>query len=126
MIIFLLKKYHRRRICRRSILKQSPECYLKLIFIEAASGHGGGYRLTKNPSEYSISEILNLTEGSLAPVACLKDEQNTCERSSACYTLPIWEGLAKLINDYFDNMTLEDVAKVAIREQNDVTEAVSK
>ena len=56
----------------------------------------------------------------------LKDEQNTCERSSACYTLPIWEGLAKLINDYFDNMTLEDVAKVAIREQNDVTEAVSK
>lgn len=98
----------------------------KAHLIEAASGHGGGYRLTRNPSEYSISEILNLTEGSLAPVACLKDEQNTCERSSACYTLPIWEGLAKLINDYFDNMTLEDVAKAAIREQNDVTEAVSK
>ena len=49
----------------------------------------------------------------IAPVSCLKDEQNMCERSSACYTLPIWEGLAKIINDYFDNMTLADVVRLA-------------
>ena len=119
-----LKEISQKEDLSQKYLETITRMLSKAHLIEAASGHGGGYRLTKNPSEYSISEILNLTEGSLAPVACLKDEQNTCERS--CYTLPIWEGLAKLINDYFDNMTLEDVAKVAIREQNDVTEAVSK
>lgn len=120
-----LKEISQKEDLSQKYLETITRMLSKAHLIEAASGHGGGW-LTKNPSEYSISEILNLTEGSLAPVACLKDEQNTCERSSACYTLPIWEGLAKLINDYFDNMTLEDVAKVAIREQNDVTEAVSK
>ena len=116
-----LKEISQKEDLSQKYLETITRMLSKAHLIEAASGHGGGYRLTRNPSEYSISEILNLTEGSLAPVACLKDE-----RSSACYTLPIWEGLAKLINDYFDNMTLEDVAKAAIREQNDVTEAVSK
>ena len=113
-----LKEISQKEDLSQKYLETITRMLSKAHLIEAASGHGGGYRLTRNPSEYSISEILNLTEGSLAPVACLKDEQNTCERSSACYTLPIWEGLAKLINDY--------VAKVAIREQNNVTEAVSK
>ena len=121
-----LKEISQKEDLSQKYLETITRMLSKAHLIEAASGHGGGYRLTRNPSEYSISEILHLTAGSLAPVACLKDEQNTCERPSACYTLPKWEGLAKLINDYFDNMTLEDVAKVAIREQNDVTEAVSK
>lgn len=121
-----LKEISQKEDLSQKYLETITRMLSKAHLIEAASGHGGGYRLTRNPSEYSISEILNLTEGSLAPVACLKDEQNTCERSSACYTLPIWEGLAKLINDYFDNMTLEDVARLAIREQNEVTEAAGK
>lgn len=121
-----LKEISQKEDLSQKYLETITRMLSKAHLIEAASGHGGGYRLTRNPSEYSISEILNLTEGSLAPVACLKDEQNTCERSSACYTLPIWEGLAKLINDYFDNMTLEDVARLAIREQDDVKEAAGK
>lgn len=90
----------------------------KAHLIEAASGHGGGYRLTREPQEYSVGEILKLTEGTLAPVACLKDDSEPCDRSEMCYTLPIWQGLAELINDYFNNMTLADVAGRAIKIQN--------
>ena len=82
----------------------------KAHLIEAASGHGGGYRLTREPEEYNVGEILKLTEGTLAPVSCLKDDSVPCDRSELCYTLPIWQGLADLINNYFDNMTLADVA----------------
>ena len=67
----------------------------------------------REPDQYRISEVLELTEGSLAPVACLKEDSNPCERSSLCYTLPIWQGLADLINNYFDNMTLADVVAQA-------------
>ena len=82
--------------------------------IEAASGHGGGYRLTRKPEDYSVGEILKLTEGTLAPVTCLNEETLMCEHSSSCYTLPIWQGLADVINNYLDNMTLADVAATAI------------
>ena len=64
----------------------------------------------REPEEYNVGEILKLTEGTLAPVSCLKDDSVPCDRSELCYTLPIWQGLADLINNYFDNMTLADVA----------------
>ena len=72
----------------------------KANLIEAASGHGGGYRLKKAPEE-----------GGLAPVACMKNSAMTCDRSGQCYTLPIWRGLAELIQDYFKNKTLADIAR---------------
>ena len=86
----------------------------KANLIEAASGHGGGYRLTRKTEDYSVGEILKLTEGTLAPVTCLNEETLMCEHSSSCYTLPIWQGLADVINNYLDNMTLADVAATAI------------
>ena len=86
----------------------------KANLTEAASGHGGGYRLTRKPEDYSVGEILKLTEGTLAPVTCLNEETLMCEHSSSCYTLPIWQGLADVINNYLDNMTLADVAATAI------------
>ena len=65
----------------------------------------------KTPQEkINTKQILKLTEGTLAPVSCLKDDSVPCDRSELCYTLPIWQGLADLINNYFDNMTLADVA----------------
>ena len=72
----------------------------KANLIEAASGHGGGYRLKKAPEEYT-----------LAPVACMKNSAMTCDRSGQCYTLPIWQGLAELIQDYFQGKTLADIAR---------------
>lgn len=78
-------------------------------FVHALRGKGGGYRLSRTPGEYTVGSILRLTEGSLAPVACLEDERNLCERAAECRTLNMWQGFYKLINEYFDGITLEDL-----------------
>ena len=78
-------------------------------FLEALRGKGGGYRLRKSPEEYTIGSILRITEGPLTPVACLDRKPNTCERAGQCKTLKMWEGFEKVINDYFDNITLRDL-----------------
>ena len=79
-------------------------------YIEGTSGRGGGYHLTKAPKDYRIGDIIRLTEGTLAPVSCLKDDAEPCGRAELCCTLPIWQGLSNVITDYLDNMTLADVA----------------
>ena len=72
-------------------------------------GKKGGYRLAKSPNEYTVGEILRLIEGKLAPVACLKEEENRCERASGCLTLPMWQEVENLMTDYFNQITLEDL-----------------
>lgn len=75
-------------------------------------GKGGGYRLTKAPDTYTISSILRLTEGTLAPVACLDPGSTSeCQRMSECRTLPMWQKLDKLITDFFDGITLADLMR---------------
>lgn len=75
--------------------------------LEGVRGKGGGYRLNRDPSEYSVGEILSLTEGSLAPVSCLGTK--TCTRSSSCKTLPLWKNLDTLISDYLNGVKLSDL-----------------
>lgn len=77
--------------------------------IEGVHGKGGGYRLTRSPKDYPIGEILRLTEGSLAPVACLDCGAETCSRTTECRTLPMWSELNKRINEYLDSVTLESL-----------------
>lgn len=89
-------------------------------FVTALRGKGGGYRLARNPEQYTIGSILRLTEGSLAPVACLEDEPNQCERAASCKTLKMWEGCYKVINEYFDGITLQDL----LEQGNDVGDYV--
>ena len=108
-----LKEISQKENLSQKYLESIARMLSKAHLIEAASGHGGGYRLTREPEDYSIGEILKLAEGTLAPVSCLKDDCEPCDRSDLCYTRPIWQGLADLINDYFDKMTLADVAKQA-------------
>lgn len=72
-------------------------------------GKGGGYKLAKAPEKYTVGSILKLTEGSLAPVACLEKKPNNCARASACKTVEMWEGLNKLIDDYLENITIADL-----------------
>lgn len=81
----------------------------KQKFVKALRGKGGGYRLVRTPAEYTIGSILRITEGSMAPVDCLDDHPNQCERASSCKTLQMWEGFYKLLNEYFDGITLEDL-----------------
>lgn len=77
--------------------------------VDGVRGKGGGYRLTRTPAQYSVGEILRLTEGSLAPVTCLEGEENTCPRAGQCTTLPMWEKLNGIINDYLDGVSLSDL-----------------
>lgn len=81
-------------------------------FIEGIQGKGGGYRLLKQPKDCNIGEILRLTEGDLAPVACLQCDANPCEREYMCRTYPMWVEFYRLVNDYFNHKTLEDIIQM--------------
>lgn len=77
--------------------------------IESVHGIGGGYRLTREPEEYTLWEILVLSEGDLAPVSCLQAGAEPCARAAECRTLSVWEGYYKLTKDYFSGITLADL-----------------
>jgi Rrf2 family protein len=78
-------------------------------FVLSLRGKSGGYKLAKKPRDYTVGSILKLTEGSLAPVACLEYETNQCSRAEHCITLPMWRKLDNLINDYLESVTIEDL-----------------
>ncbi len=77
--------------------------------LKSCRGKHGGYRLRKEPSEYSINEVLQLTEGNLAPVDCVKNDGVDCSKSEKCVTLPLWIGMDRLIAKYLKNITLQDL-----------------
>lgn len=79
--------------------------------VEGVHGKGGGYRLTKLPQEYRVGDILRLTEGDLAPVACLECGATPCNKTSECRTRPMWNEFYEMINKYFDSVTLADLMK---------------
>ncbi len=93
--------------------------YLELIvstlsragFVVATRGKSGGYRLPKAPEEYTIGAILKLTEGNLAPVACLGTGAQTCDRADACISLPLWQKLDGVIDNYLESVTLADLVE---------------
>ena len=99
---------------RQEISEKYLENILKLLvqngFLEGLRGKGGGYRLTRSPDQYTVSEILMLTEGSLAPVSCLTPGAFACARMANCRTYEMWKGLNDLISDYFGKITLADLA----------------
>ena len=72
-------------------------------------GYQGGYRLAKSPDKYTVGDVLRITEGGLAPVACLDQNPMQCDRADSCATLPVWQGLNKVINEYLDSITLQDI-----------------
>ena len=81
----------------------------QLGYIEGVQGKGGGYRLIKEPKECRLGDILRLTEGDLAPVACLGKDAEPCERAARCRTYPVWVEFYQLVNEYFDGKTLADL-----------------
>ncbi len=83
----------------------------KADFVDAVHGKGGGYRLNRTAKEYTVGSILKLTEGSLAPVACTSQGAAACSRATCCQTLPMWERLETMIDEFFEGITLEDLLK---------------
>ena len=83
----------------------------KAGFVDAVHGKGGGYRLNRKPEEYTIGSILKLTEGSLAAVSCISQGAAACSRTECCQAKPMWDRLEKLIDDFFEGITLADLLK---------------
>lgn len=92
-------------------LEQIVTILTRAGYVKSMRGAQGGYRLTRDPSEYTVGMILALTEGSLAPVACLDDDVNQCERSKSCVTLDVWKQLNSAIHQVVDHVTLADLVK---------------
>ena len=83
----------------------------KAGFVDAVHGKGGGYRLNREPADYTVGSILKLTEGSLAAVSCTAQGASACSRTTCCQTLPMWEKLEKMIDEFFEGITLADLLK---------------
>ncbi|MCD8158328.1 MAG: Rrf2 family transcriptional regulator [Clostridiales bacterium] len=75
--------------------------------IRGTRGKGGGYKLSKKPNQYTVGSILKAADESLAPVACLETEKNSCERADICKVLPMWEKLNVMIDIFFEGITLD-------------------
>ncbi len=102
---------------RQEISEKYLENILKTLvqhgLLRGLRGKGGGYRLTRPPEQYRVSDILLLTEGNLVPVACLEPGASACGRRSECRTYEMWRGLDQVIHDYLSKITLADLARPA-------------
>lgn len=93
----------------KKYLEQIVTIFNGTDILKTNRGSQGGYRLAKSPDKCTVGEILRLTEGSLSPVACLEQNPIGCERSADCPTLPVWQGLYKVITEYLDSITLQSL-----------------
>lgn len=121
VMIDLVEHQDRGRIPLKEIAERQgiSEKYLENILstlvrndvLSGMRGKGGGYRLTREPEEFTVGEILRLTEGSLAPVSCLTGKHCSCDHAEKCSTIGMWCELDQLISEYVDGITLRDLAE---------------
>ena len=108
-----LKDIAERQDISKKYLEQIVPLLNKSNLLKTNRGYQGGYMLSKPPEQYTVGEILRITEGNLCPVACLQYEVNDCPRAGECLTLGVWQGLYKAITDYLDSVTLQDIIDTA-------------
>lgn len=104
-----LKDIAKRQEISKKYLEQIVPVMNLFGLVQTARGYQGGYRLAKEPEEYTVLEILQATEGPMAPVSCLESDVNTCPRQDDCLTLSVWSGLYKVVNEYLGGITLQDI-----------------
>ncbi len=100
---------------RQGISKKYLEIVLRVLveerFIIGLRGKGGGYKLAKPPEQCTVSSIIEITEGRLAPVACLEKQADICPRMGECRTISMWQKLDALIHDFLSQYTIADLMK---------------
>lgn len=104
-----LKEIAERQEISKKYLEQIVQLFNKTDMLRTNRGAQGGYMLARQPDQYTVGEILRLTEGSLSPVDCFDRDLSACPRSAFCPTLPVWRGLSKCINEYLDGITVQDL-----------------
>ena len=106
-----LKEIAERQGISKKYLEIIVKDLVKAGLLKGTSGKGGGYQLCRKPAEYSVGEILEVSEGTLALVSCLAEGSAQCERAAQCQTLPMWAELDGIIHDYFYNKKLSELVK---------------
>ena len=104
-----LKDISKRQEISKKYLEQIIAIVNRPDILRANRGAQGGYKLAKSPSQYTVGDILRMTEGSLSPVDCADQDPVECPHSADCATLPIWRNLSKIVNEYLDSVTLQDI-----------------
>lgn len=104
-----LKEISDRQEISIKYLEQIVSSLCKSDFVKSVRGPQGGYKLKKDPKDYTVGSILRITEGNLSPISCLEDTPNQCARCGSCATVDFWQGLYRQINEYVDKFTLEDL-----------------
>ena len=110
IIVFFITKWLFQRKDNSKYLEQIATPLIRAGLIKSVRGAQGGYSLTRDINKYTAKDILVAVEGPIACVACLETEPNQCPRYSECLTLPFYKGLNKVITDYLESYTLEDLA----------------
>lgn len=100
---------------RQDISQKYIESIMTLLskngFVDGVHGKGGGYKLNRPVEEYKVGDILRLTEGTLAPVACLEKDAAPCAKKTECRTIPMWTKLDELIEGYLDSVSIKDLIR---------------
>jgi Rrf2 family protein len=98
---------------RQDISKKYLEHVVSMLnptgILHIMRGYQGGYLLAKSPADITVADVLRVTEGGLAPVTCLEGDTLGCERREECMTLGVWKGLEKVIEDYLEGVSLQDI-----------------
>jgi Rrf2 family protein len=104
-----IKEISERQAISDKYLEQIITVLNRAGFVRSVRGAQGGYILSKDPKEYTVGSIIRHMEGSLAPVSCLEDEENKCERAANCVTVEVWEKVNQAVNNVLDSITLADL-----------------
>ena len=104
-----LKDIAERQGISKKYLEQIIPMYNRSGILKTERGSQGGYQLAKSPETLTVGVILRFTEGDLSPVACAGEEMTVCTRSADCAVLPVGQGLYRVINEYLDSITLQDI-----------------
>lgn len=104
-----LKDVSARQEISMKYLEQIITPLSKAGLLKSTRGPQGGYRLMRDPKDYTVGDIIRIMEGKMAPVACLEDDPNECSRMDECATIEFWQGLYTVINQYIDSVTLGDL-----------------
>lgn len=104
-----LKDISERQNISKKYLEQIVPLLAKESLLTASRGHMGGYRLSKAPSEISVADVVKCTEGDLQPVSCMSGDLNECPQQLECLTLPVWQGLHNVMEQYLQSISLQDI-----------------
>lgn len=104
-----LKDVSERQEISKKYLEQIVSAFNQSEILTAERGNKGGYRLALPPEKITVGDVLRITEGNLSPVTCLEFTPGGCRRSAFCPTLPVWQGLDKVISEYLDSVTIADI-----------------